>query len=371
MSVLGTMVRTVRRRLRLSAQIEADAHEISGIMTGILDKDRLIAVDVGAANGLLPHWEMLDGIATIFQIEPRADACRELEQANKCRCRPDLYRVVETALSQSGGMATLYVSNAPTGSSLFRTDPGASPDCGDYVDQSYLYPITEHPIATETLTATMDRHGEPQLDLIKLDVQGSELPILRGIDAGRMDSLLGVELEIGLHDFYPEDVGFGSVLRFMEEHGLELFDVRVARVHRPRGSDHGYYQRRIFSVYDNAPTVSARVWEFDAVFFRRQSTLIALRDPKTLRRMVIVYCTYNFFSEAYALIEKAEAAAIFAAGEAGGLKQLVADLHRCRHFRAWHADTAQMEWLRKLRYRVAPRSAPRWCQYMYQDYPNG
>src|SRR5581483_9093496 len=239
----------VKRVLRIGTGAGAEAARIVAIGREILGEQKIVAVDVGAAMGLLPHWEWLDGIATIYQVEPRADACRTLEAQNARRQSPGMYHVVEAALAERGGKATLYVSSAPTGTSLLRPDPVSSPDCCDYVDLTYLYPIEEREIEVETLATLMNRLGEQQLDLVKLDVQGSELPILRGLDAARANNLLGVELEIGLHDFYPEQAGFCDAMQFLEKQGLELFDVHVARVHRPFQNDHAYYQRRVFSVY--------------------------------------------------------------------------------------------------------------------------
>jgi FkbM family methyltransferase len=361
----------MRRAFRSDARAARDAAQVVTTAREILGEQRLVAVDVGAAMGLLPHWESLDGIATIYQVEPRADACRDLETQNARRKHTKMYHVVEAALAEHSGTATLYVSNAPTGTSLLKPDPASSRDCSDYVDLTYLYPLNEQKIGVESLTTLMDRLDERQLDLIKLDVQGSELPILRGLDVSRRNGLLGVEIEIGLHDFYPDQHGFGDAVRLLETQGLELFDVRVARIHRPFQNDHGYYQRQIFSVYANSPTISARIWEFDAIFFRRKSAILAQRDPAQVRRMILVYCTYNFFSEAYSLVEKAEAAAILPADQAARLKSAIVELHRVRHARTWLADAPQMERWRRLMYRVAPRSAPRWCQYMYQSYPNG
>lgn len=371
MSLMRIASELLKRALRTEVRVAEEAARAVATMQDILGGQKFVAVDIGAAIGLLPHWESLDGVATIYQIEPRAEACRTLIEQNARRRTPDLFHVIDAALAEKGGKATLYVSNAPTGTSLLKPNPMSSPDCTDYVDLTYLYPIEEQEIEVETLTALMDRLGEKQLDLIKLDVQGSELPILRGFEASRRNDLLGVELEIGLHDFYPEQASFGEVVQFLEKQGLELFDVRVARVHRPFQNDHTYYQRRVFSVYANSPTISARLWEFDAIFFRCKSALLAQRDPAQLRRMLLVYCTYNFFSEAYNLLEKAEAAGIFQAEETTRLKAAVVELHRLRHMSAWLADTPQMERWRRLMYRIAPRSAPRWCQYMYQSYPNG
>lgn len=371
MSFAAAATAMLRRALTGSAAREADRMAALESARALLGEQPLVAVDVGAANGLLPHWESLDGLAEIVQVEPRADACAELEADNARRADPGRFHVVRTGLSEQGGQCILYVSNAPTGSSLLRLDPAASPDCRDYVDLTYLYPIIEERIETHTLAEVMDRLDLTQLDLIKLDVQGSEIAIVRGLDSTRRAHLLAAELELGLHDLYPREAGFDLAREYMESLGMELFDVRVARVHRPYGNDHAYYQRQVFGVHANSPTISARIWEFDAVFFRRKSLLLSEGDPLAVRRMMLAYCTYNFYSEAYSLAEKAQAAGLFSQSDTGAICAAIVELHRRRMRREWLADSPVLERVRRLMYRIAPRSAPRWCQYMYQEYPNG
>jgi FkbM family methyltransferase len=337
----------------------------------VLGDQRFLAVDVGAANGLLPHWHWLNGVASIMQIEPRAEACRELEAMNAASGYPERYRVVEAALSGIDGPRTLYVSNAPTGTSLLPPAPQSDPDCGRYVDLNYIYPIKEHVIQTKTLATIMREQGEARVDLIKLDIQGAELEALQGLGGPLQGELLGVELEIGMHQFYPPQARFPAVEAFMHEHGLELFDVRVARVHQQRDGRHDYYQREVFSVYDNSPTISARIWELDAVYFRKRSDVLNRGDADLLRRLLIAYMTYNYFAEAYSLVDEAQAHGLLGAEQRTALQQAVVDLHHVRLYRPWLADTAFMRWARAKVYPYAPRSAPRWCQYMYQGYPNG
>jgi FkbM family methyltransferase len=360
-----------RRKLGPASHLEAQAQRRVDVAKSILGMQDLVAIDVGAANGLLPHWEALDGVANIYQVEPRAQACRELNEANERRRDPSLYKVIQTALSEKGGPSTLYVTNAPTGSSLLPIDVEASRDCSEYVDRTYLYPIVEETINTETLATVMGGLGRSRSDMIKLDAQGTELQILHGFGQTNCQNLLGIEIEIGLHEFYPPECGLEAILPFMRSCGLELFDARAARVHRPFSNDHSYYQRKVFSVHENSPSISARIWEFDAVFFRRKSLLIDSGDADALRRMALVYCVYNYFSEAYDLLEKAEVIGLFTNSDAEHLKRQVIELHRLKCYHAFLADTPGMERWRRMLYRIAPRSAPRWCQYMYQNYPNG
>jgi len=371
MPLLRRLYAAASRVRRAVAPRRTDALTEAALTAALIGPQRLVAVDAGAANGLLPHWQHLPHVATVYQIEPRQDACRELEAINAAAGYPGRCKVVATGLSRTGGERTLYVSNAPTGSSLFEIDPARSADCAAYVDLRYLYPIVPTPIQTESLGEVLSRYGEDNLDLVKLDIQGAELEVMQGLDAQRLDSLLAVEIEVGLHDLYPKEAGFHAAQAFFEAQGLELFDVRVARVHLPRAGNHEHFQTQVFGTYGNSPSVSARIWEFDAVYFRKRSLLLARRDAQALRRMMAIYCTYNYFAEAYDLVEQGHAQGVLDAPLAAELKQAVVDLHFVKHHRPWLADTPLMRFLRRKAYAIAPRSAPRWCQYMYQNYPNG
>ncbi|KIF66083.1 hypothetical protein HY68_37780 [Streptomyces sp. AcH 505] len=362
------MADTVRRRF---SPRRTDTLTAAGLQRVILGEDRFVAVDVGAANGVLPHWELLNGIARVYQVEPRQDACAELERANKAAGLDATRHVVCAGVAGTDGPRTLYVSNVPTGTSILRFDSEAALDCADYVDPNYLFPITEQSIATRRLSSILDDAGERRVDLIKLDIQGAELEALGGLGQDRLPNLLGTELEVGMHSFYPKEARFPAVEQFMEENGLEFFDVRVARVRRPfRGADGGY-EAEVFSVDPNSPTIAARIWEFDAIYFRKKSLLLARGDAGEVRRMALVYAVYNYYSEAHSLIAKAEQADIFDAGTAADLKQAIVDLHYVVNYRPWLANTPFWRRMRALGMRVAPRNAPRWCQHMYQGYPNG
>lgn len=371
MPVAHSLYRAAERLRRTVAPRRTDTLTRAGIARSILGGERFVAIDVGAANGLLPHWELLNGAVDVYQVEPRAEACDELIKINAAAGLGSSRHVVCAGVAGSDGPRTLYVSNAPTGSSLLRFDPAAVEDCADYVDPKYLFPITEHQIETRRLSSIMDEARESRVDLIKLDIQGAELEALQGLGPQRLQGLLGAELEVGMHAFYPEEARFPAIERFMNENGMELFDVRVARVRRPLHGQDGAYETEIFSVDPNSPTVAARIWELDAIYFRKKSLVLSRGDAGEVRRMALVYATYNYYSEAHSLVEKAERAGIFDAGAASELKQAIVDLHYVANYRPWLANTPFWRRVRALGARFAPRNAVRWCQHMYQSYPNG
>jgi FkbM family methyltransferase len=356
---------------RLLSPRRSGLDQAKPFMRALVGDQRLVAVDVGAAKGILPHWFTLDGIALIYQVEPRNDACEELVRINKAGKHPDLYRVLCAAVAGSNGPRTLYVSQVETGTSLFYPNVASAADGGAYVSMEYFFPINEETVQTQTLDTLLTNSGENQVDLIKLDIQGTELEALQGMGRSRLDNLLAIELEIGLLNIYREAPDFGRIQEFMNERGFDLFDVRVARSHLSAGGSDSYYQTKIFSVYPNSPTISARACEFDAVYFRRRSSVLNMKVANQIRRMVACYLTYNFFSEAFSLVEEGERLGIVSAEVAEELKDLIVKIHYEREFLPWLADTRFWNFVRRFGARIAPRSAPRWCQYMYQNYPSG
>jgi FkbM family methyltransferase len=371
MSFVSRFLRVAEGVRRLLFPRRTDVMTTDGLLREILGKQRFVAVDVGAANGLLPHWEILNRAAEVYQIEPRQDACIELEGTNLSMGLSESRHVICAGVAGSDGPRTLYVANAPTGSSILQFETESEADCGDYRDPNYLHPITEKVIETRRLSSLMRERSETRVDLIKLDIQGAELEGLRGLGPELLPNLLGAELEVGLHGLYPSEARFPAVEQFMSDIGLELFDVRVARIRRPLRGNYGGYETEIFAVDANSPTIAARIWELDAIYFRKKSVLLARGNADEIRRMAVVYATYNYYSEAYSLVEKAEQAKILDVETADRLRQALVDLHHVSNYRPWLANNAFWRKVRSIGMRLAPRNAPRWCQHMYQSYPSG
>jgi FkbM family methyltransferase len=278
------------------------------LVNNILNGSQLVAVDVGAANGLPETWQMLRSSSAFFYlIEPNPDSCANLPRYFKPE-EAGTYKIIPVAVSGTGGTRKLYVSNASTGSSLLSPNTRLAKE---YVSPEYLFPLKILQVETRTLADIFDELGEQQLDFFKLDTQGTELEILQGLSSDRMNRVLGVELEIGMPGGYRNQGQFSDVQKFMVEHGLELFDLRLSRTQRPYQSDRSYYPREIFKVADDSPSIARRIWEVDALFFREPNPLIETGDVEAIRRLIVLYCTYRFFPEAYNLVEKGQAANFF------------------------------------------------------------
>jgi FkbM family methyltransferase len=341
----------------------------------ILQQQPMIGIDVGAAEGLQPHWWSYEGAVEMYCFEPHPDSARRLREIYVRSPFSSMFHILPVALAGQTGGRTLYVLNAPTGSSLYPIDP-ASEFVGER--NAYVYPIRELTVAVRKLSEVLDEHHIERVDIAKLDVQGAELEILSGLDSRRARNLMLVEAEVnivgGVNRSLSPYVGapsWADLDRFLTACGLRLLDVSVARSHRGRGGDNDWYQREVFCVYSNSPGLSAMAWEVDAVYVRDYRTLIASADQAGLRRLIVALGGYRYFSEAYFIVEEAVGAGIFTASAAAELKDDIVSWHRLVARRAWHGRGRLWGFWRNLLTGLGVSQLRRWKQYMWFQYPNG
>ena len=333
----------------------------------LLDGTRFDAVDVGAALGAPAHWGWMQGPVHLHLVEPRPDAAEQLRRMYAGTPWAERCHVHQVALSGKAGATTLHVSNAPTGSSLFELDLDLPADSAGYLDRDYLYPLRKVDIDTTTLAELLDGAGA---HMVKLDVQGAELDVLKGLGPAMTADLVCVETEAGLHGLYRGGSGFAEVHAWLADQGMELYDVRVARTYLP-GQGGAPDIQHALGVVPNSPSVAAKVWEFDAIFFRRRGDVLARRDAALLRRTLVAYATYNYYAEAAQLCTQAATQGIIDADEAHELTRTLALVHRFKSMRPWYLDSPVNRALLRLGDRMSPRNSTRWCQHTFQQYPNG
>jgi FkbM family methyltransferase len=169
----------------------------------------LVVLDVGANVGL---WtlEALDALpnATIHSFEPSSAAFAQLTSKAASKSRVSMH---ELALSDADGEATLY---APEPGSVVGslTEPPES--------RRNEFP-SEQMARTATLESWSRSAGLGAVDVLKLDVEGHEMRILRG--AGRvLDSIQVIQFEFGPWHVY-ERVFFRDFWDLLTAEGYRLY----------------------------------------------------------------------------------------------------------------------------------------------------
>jgi FkbM family methyltransferase len=303
----------------------------------LLGKQDLVVADVGAAYGLPSHLRVLESVATILFFEPNEARAKELSESYSALGQR--IKVCPVALSANGGERVLYETNTPTGSSLLK--PGSEAGI-DWMDPQYFFPVREHLIQTSRLQDVLKDQDITRLDFLKIDVQGGEGEVLHGLGHEHARRILGVELEIGFPGGYQQQPSFAGLNELLESHDLVLFDLKPVRGHRHLAGARTDYVGDVFGVTPDAPSVSKRLWEADAVYFRSARSMLDAGDIQAIRRLIALYCAYGFFTEAHYLVARVQAAALVSDPLAAELQQAVVAWHR--HGR--YAFTDSLAWQR-------------------------
>ncbi|OGS38604.1 MAG: hypothetical protein A2506_11910 [Elusimicrobia bacterium RIFOXYD12_FULL_66_9] len=174
---------------------------------------RLRHLDVGARGGpnsFLRHYERF--LETCL-VEP--------EPVEAVKLRAAGYRVVEKILSDKDGTETLRVTRK--GGLTSTLEP-----TGRFVDyyrgDSDRFEVVKNiPLPATTIEAVCKESGTG-FDLIKIDTQGSELTVLKGLGAQRP---LFILCEISLVDLYKDQATFPELARFLEERGYLVWDLTM------------------------------------------------------------------------------------------------------------------------------------------------
>jgi FkbM family methyltransferase len=327
----------------------------------------MVGADVGGAEGLPGHWRVFEGSVFFYSFEPHPSSLARLKAHFAASEHPELYCILGDALSGTGGPRTFYRTNEPTGSSILAPNKAV---IGPYAADSYFFPCAESTIETRRLEEVLAERGEPILDLIKLDIQGAELEVLKGLGASRLNSLLLAEIEVGLHGAYVGQGSFGEIDALLRGHGMDCYDVRVARTYLRRNGRIDGYQQEVFDVFSNSPTLSARAWEFDVVYLRSIDNVLATRDPATVKKSIVAFCGYNYFAEGFELAEQAERLKIFSAAEAQQIRGTIVAWHRDLSRRFYDAPRPFFNSIRRFFARRHWGQSSRWSQYLWTDYPN-
>jgi FkbM family methyltransferase len=356
------MLKALIKRI-FQAQVIRQRQLTGEYLERILGSDRLQCLDVGAACGLLEHWERIGRAGNYYHVEPHEESAAALEKQFQGESN---HGVLKVALSGKGGLRVLTMTNSPTGSSIL---PFNEELIKANVDPGYLEPRRSIQIETLKTSEALDRNNVGRIDLMKLDVQGAELEIVQGLDDRRLNDLLCVELEVNFHNAYIGQGTFSEIQNFMNKFDLELYDIRLARGFGLL--DGKPASPKIFGVYENSRSVSSRIWEADVVFFKNPKQLIKNRDIRGLKRLIASLCIYGFFLDCLKVLREMGDEKILDPKSIAGLEQVIFEMHRMTSARWFDFPNFLTRLLRKVG--NYSHVGPDWyrIQYSHVSLPNG
>jgi len=183
----------------------------------MLANNPLWVVDVGASGGIDPKWAKFTTFhkGILFEPDPR-----EYETLNS-KSGKNLI-VINSALSDSSSTIDFHLCEKQQVSSAYLPNF----DFLNKFPDVKRFDVTKTiKIQTDTLDNQLKKNDIAEIDFIKIDTQGYELPILKG-SADYLDNVIGLELEVEFVQLYENQPLFNEVDRFVSEKGFELFDLK-------------------------------------------------------------------------------------------------------------------------------------------------
>jgi len=194
--------------------------------------------DVGAYQGeyaqtCLDIWPD----SQIVCFEPQVEAVNELKQ--RLNDRVDVYPILLG--SEETGSAVLH--EAETASSVLQ----------EHVDQSL--PTSKHRMRTVDSIVDADLGGRPP-DLLKLDVQGYELEVLRGAEKS-LNRVRCILMEVNLLDIHQNVPLLADVTEWLAKRGFVAYDI-CGLIRRPL--DDALWQADMIFVPEESPLRADKRW---------------------------------------------------------------------------------------------------------------
>ena len=255
----------------------------------ILADNPLWVVDVGALGGIDHRWANFTSSykAILFEPDPREyDILRANSSENLI--------VLNSALSNSPATIDFNLCKVPGRSSVYLPNIEFLSNFSDV--KSYEV-IREIRIETDTLSNQLRNNSIAEIDFIKIDTQGYELPILQGT-GDYLDSVIGLELEVEFAPLYKNQPLFNEVDSFVREKGFELFDIKR------------YYWKRKDSI--KTGNQKGQLVFGDALYFRSPEQVLLLNNinQDKIVRSICIYLVYGYLDLAQSLLNKAHSKAL-------------------------------------------------------------
>ncbi len=198
---------------------EKESFEKLRALVRLLEISGPVVFDVGANIGQsIELYRESFPECTIHSFEPNPEMFRILEKKWNSEETVFLYSL---ALNSSSGIFPFHVTNVPEASSLLHPDPKLMRLSADN-----KYGSKKIDVECVTLDQFCSDNKISAIDILKLDVQGAELEVLKGAEnilSSEMIPLLYVEVNFA--ETYCNQMELKDLLSYCSRYGYQLWDI--------------------------------------------------------------------------------------------------------------------------------------------------
>jgi FkbM family methyltransferase len=172
-------------------------------------------IDIGAFHGYFFETVKKEvSVKSAVLIEPQQSLAKELREKYS---DDSSVKIIETVLSDKNEEVNFYRQSESATSSMLRIDEEL---LGGHLDTSIAEVTTHKAVPLDELLSGDNRHA----DLLKIDVQGAELLVLRGaVNTLKRTSFVWVE--VSFKPLYEESATFDEIYQFMNANNFQLISM--------------------------------------------------------------------------------------------------------------------------------------------------
>ena len=177
-----------------------------------------VMVDIGARGGIPKSWGALSKYLKVIGFEPDKQEYIKLSGRKNQEYHT---KYLDIALSDEKKSIKFHVTKGAWLSSVFYPNQTLL----DKFSKTWGESLTTIELEADTLDNQLKENQINDVDLIKLDTQGSELLILKGSTGVFNNQVIGVESEIEFVDVYKDQPLFSEVDLFLRKYRFHLMEI--------------------------------------------------------------------------------------------------------------------------------------------------
>ena len=205
-----------------------NSHDFRNTIESLLNKKKIVTLDVGAQGGFNSDFFIPDKYNKFFEpilVEPIEDEAEKLKKNNKY--------VISNALWSLQSKKKIYILGKRLGSSSMYKPDVSLFKLHNIKEKDYQnYDVTsEIEVNCDTLSNSLIKLDINKIDYLKIDTQGAELEILKGI--GNYRPLL-IRIEAHVHSMYENAPNWNEVLDYLYKLNYTVVDWKSIGSHSTR-----------------------------------------------------------------------------------------------------------------------------------------
>lgn len=265
-------------------------------------------IDIGSSGSLDDKWSPIKDLINLVGFDPNKEECI---RQNSLPSQYKSSRFLPYAVHGRDGTEILYMTDSIYCYSLLKPNK-------KWLDRFSFHALFdvkgEEPISVKAI-ANVEELNNFSPDIIKIDVQGLELPILKNAGC-LLDSVFYVETETGFTQNYVGETTYSQLDTFMRENGFLMFDINT---------NHRISRNNQFK---DAPTGKEQilwaeaVWLKDYVELDRQGKFdVSHFDDEKVRKILVLCALQGCYDYGYELAEFFERKGLLARSDLDHLRK--------------------------------------------------